>query len=263
MQGLHPVRLRLKELLMLDTDRASQASVAAHLKRYTDEVARFGGKVVAQDPPPTPQTPPSDWWIDGGAMLAALPNDLQYAILCHLSDYDTVALLACRKTPCFSEATCTELRALLFQGPLPPEDDPGLGHDISGLDNNEPPPRWSPAFPLEKGPYGAYDEFRRCSYLRGSTCKYAISVSPDGLYDNNRKSYRYESADVPGDTVRLSQVTTRLVGFAPNNLRLARMFAKDHWPCGKRPRWFPHLQRVTEQGNPTDGRVGRFVCKCS
>ena len=29
-------------------------------------------------------------------------------------------------------------------------------------------------------------------------------MSPDGLSHNNRTSWRYESADVPGDTVRLS-----------------------------------------------------------
>jgi len=276
------VRRRLEELLLLDTNRASAASVAAHLERYADAAARADRRAA-----PTPTPPPPPRRIDGGAALAALPDDLQLAVLRHLSDYDVVALLASRKTPCVSETTCANLHALLFQGPPPPDAVPEFARGIYNLDKNEPPPRWFPAFPVDRGPYTAYDEFRRCSYLRGSVSQYAIfelknrgainafsemkanyTFATPGGWDTTERVFdpkvycRYESADVPGDTVRVSEVATRLVGFLPDNVKLARLFAKDRWQNGRRPRWQPPLVRVTEQGNPTDGRVGEFVCKC-
>jgi hypothetical protein len=98
--------------------------------------------------------------------------------------------------------------------------------------------------------------------------KYGLAVYPDDDLDP-ANCYRYTSLDVPGDTVLVCEITTRLAEPGPKReglpeylydvyLRCAQRQARRNWKDGK-PRWFPPLVRVTEQGHSTDGRVGQFV----
>ena len=115
-----------------------------------------------------------------------------------------------------------------------------------------------------------FRELRRRSYQRGVTSKYALASPPDD--GRAAGCVRWTSADVPGDTVLLAEVVTRLVPPCPRwidepnymfEARFRAVCADAHrrwWRDGNgRSRWFPPIVRVTEQGNPTDGRVGEFV----
>lgn len=247
------VRRRLEELLLLDTNEASAAAVTAHLERCADAL-RNVGETMATRGSPRPRVR-----SDVCAALAAMPDELQLAVLRHLSDYDVVALLACRKAPCFSEATCYDLLDRLpstARSPLAP---------FSGRK-----PRLTSPFDVPHHDLCPFRELRRRSYQRGVTSKYAVaSPLDDGIAAG---CVRWTSADVPGDTVLLAEVVTRLAPPCPRwidepdyvfEARSRAVCADAHrrwWRYGKgKPRWFPPLVRVTEQGNPTDGRVGQFV----
>ena len=245
------VRCRLEELILLDTYEASKAVVTAHLVRYADAVANVGGTMA------TCSSPSPRLRSDVCAALEAMPEDMQLAVLCHLSDYDVIALLACRKAPCFSEQTCRQL-CLLHP---PPTQVP------RSWDWKQPKPH---SFEVQWHDSSPFCELRRHSYQRGVRSKYGLAVCPDDDLDP-ANCFRYTSLDVPGDTVLVSEVTTRLAEPGPGReslpeylydvyLKCAHRDARLRWKDGK-PRWFPPLVRVTEQGHSTDGRVGQFVVK--
>ena len=247
------VRLRLEELLLLDTNAASAAAVAKHLKRYADALRDVGETMVKHG-----GTRPHVR-SDVCAALEAMPDELQLMVLRHLSDYDVVALLACRKAPCFSERTGRQLLEL-----HPPPTD-------SMFDPWHWRKSWPHPFDVPYHELCPFRELRRRAYQRGVRSKYGLEASA-ATAAAGRRCVRWTSLDVPGDTVLVSEVTTRLAQPSPelDDLRrfpyvyhsvCASEDARRGWRNGK-PRWFPPLVRVTEQGNPTDGRVGEFAGSC-
>lgn len=241
------VRHRLEELLLLDTNATSAAAVTEHLERYADALSSVGETMATRGGGSARPRVRSDVC----AALEAMPDELQLAVLRHLSDYDVVALLACRKTPCFSEQTCRQLLPL-HPAPTDPLFDAWDWRQTKSHPFEKP---WHEHCPFR--------ELRRRAYMRGVRSKYGLDASA-GL-----RCVRWTSLDVPGDTVLVSEVTTRLAQPSPRREGLmdfkykiysncAFDDARRDWFDGKR-RWFPPLVRVTEQGNPTDGRVGEFV----
>ena len=193
------------------------------------------------------------------ARRCAMPEDVQLMILSRLADHDVVALLACRKAPCFSEQTCSQLVTL-----HPPHAQPSSGRF-------EWPSTKTYAFDAPGPEPCPFRELRRRTYQRGVTCQYGLRSDPyNGRMDLGLT--RWTSLDVPGDTVIVTEVTSRISKAGPLwrdhmppylykvHRDCAREDAHRVWFDGK-PRWFPPLVRVTEQGNPTDGSVGEFVSK--
>ena len=245
---------RLSQLLLLDTEAASERDVFEHLERYDEALQRTGESVRLRAPVRLLAA------ADVCAALVAMPDDLQLKILDHLSDYEIVALLACRKTPCFSESTCYELLETI----------PSTA--CRRLAVGERAPKGCGAFDAPRHELCPFREFRRRSYQRGVTHKYAIATD----FANRATPLQYtlwSSLDVPGDTVKLEEVVTRLVPpsftYASEpaylrevHFRETQRDAKRIWWDNK-PRWFPPLARLTDQGNVTDGRVGQFLRMCS
>lgn len=250
---------RLNQLLLLDTDAASELDVFEHLERYNDALKRIGESVRLRTPVRLLAA------ADVCAALKAMPDDLQLKILGFLADYDIVALLACRKTPCFSESTCDEL---LKKFPST------MRWDL--YNHNDPSCWWrsrlAGAFDLPYQETCPFRELRRRSYQLGINFYYAVSTDHADPATLPRLT-RWTSQDVPGDTIKVFEVTTRLE--PPRFLQMSereylqekffrpmRCEAQQVWDNGK-PRWFPPLVRVTEQGNPTNGRLGSHLGKWS
>jgi hypothetical protein len=249
---------RLNQLLLLDTEAASEREVFEHLEKYNDALRRIGESVRLRTP--VRRLVASDVC----AALAAMPDKLQMKILDHLSDYDIVALLACRKTPCFSESTCDELLKKF----------PTTNHrrDLHDDDLCWWRSKLAGAFDRPFQELCPFRELRRRSYQLGTTRYYAVSTDHADPATLSRWT-RWTCHDVPGDTVKVAEVTTRLEPPRFLNMsereywqekcfRPTRLEAQRVWDDGK-PRWFPPLVRETEQGNSTNGRLGSHLGKWS
>ena len=245
---------RLNQLLLLDTEAASERDVFEHLERYNEALRRTGESVRLRAPVRLLAA------SDVCAALEAMPDDLQLNILGLLADYEIVALLACRKTPCFSESTCYELLEKI----------PSTARRALAV--GERAPKGCGPFDVPRHELCPFREFRRRSYQRGVTHKYAIELDPADRATPPRWTL-WSSLDVPGDTVKLEEVVTRLVppsslyADCPGYLRDVHLIETQRdatriWWDGK-PRWHPPLARLTDQGNVTDGRVGQFLRMCS
>lgn len=250
---------RLNQLLLLDTEAASEREVFEHLERYNDALSRTGESVHLRTPVRRRAVA-----SDVCAALQAMPDNLQIKILDHLADYDLVALLACRKTPCFSESTCDELLKKF----------PTINHRRELFDDETCwwKSKLAGAFDWPYQELCPFRELRRRSYRLGINFYYAVSADHADPTTMSRWT-RWTSQDVPGDTVKVAEVTTRLE--PPRFLNMSereywqekciprlRLEAQRVWDNGQ-PRWFPPLVRETEQGNPTNGRLGSHLGKWS
>ena len=186
---------RLNQLLLLDTEAASEREVVEHLERYNEALSRIGESVRLRTP--VRRLVASDVC----AALVAMPDELQLKILDHLSDYDIVALLACRKTPCFSESTCDELLKKF----------PTANHrrDLHDDESCWWRSKLAGAFDRPYQELCPFRELRRRSYRLGISFFYAVSTDHADPTTMSRWT-RWTSQDVPGDTIKVADVATRL-----------------------------------------------------